>query len=102
LPYSHLDDKELFDRLRKAELSEAIKTDEKWQLFGEMRKRTIDNVIDEFALRTEPDDTVKIIQLQTILKLYKFKFDDALQENIISGEYAFNEIKERDAISNIT
>jgi len=93
--YKSLDDKALFDQLNKAGLAEKLKSDPDWELFKEGAKRVIDMAVDEFAVRTDPKDLAKIIQLQVIIKKYKFKLFSEIEQIASEGELAFEEAKHR-------
>lgn len=96
--YNNLDDKELYDKLEKAELASRLKGSSEWKLLEEAARRIVDRAITEFALKTKADDIVRIIELKTIIKKYKFMLFDELEMLVQEGEYAFEEAKQRDII----
>lgn len=104
-----MDDRELYETLEKAGLVEKLRSDPAWKMLQEAATRIAERAVMEFALKTDPTDTKKIIMLQTILKKYKVGglfdeikmlesesnaiFNEAKQRGLIGG--LFHEVMER-------
>ena len=98
MPYNLMEDKELFDRLHKADLAQKVKTHDDWALLTEARERIVDRAIAAFAMGTKADDLVRIIELQTIIKKYKYGLFDEIEQIAREGELVFNEMRDRDLL----
>ena len=96
--YSSLPDKELFDLVEKANLAERLENDPAWKMLKEAADRIVDRAITEFALRTNPNDTERIIELQVIIKKYKYGLFDEVRVLKNDAANAFEEAKDRGAI----
>lgn len=93
-----LDDKELHDRIEKARLSENFIHSYEGKLIKEAAIRIIDKAVAKFALQTKADNLREIIELQTIIRKYRFGLFDEMKLLIQEGEFAFEELKERDLL----
>lgn len=85
--YSILDDKELYEQLNKAGLIEKLSTSPEWKLLQEAANRIVDRAIREFACNVKATDIVRLIELQTIIRKYKYGLIDEV--NILKNESEF-------------
>jgi len=93
--YSILDDRVLYEKLEKAGLADRLETQPEWKLLKEGSERIIERAIAEFALKTKADDIVRIIELQTIIKKYKYGLFEEIKWLVQEGELIFEEGKNR-------
>lgn len=99
MSFDILDDKEIFDKLKKAELAERLLASPEWKLLKEAALRIVDRAISKFALSTKADDLVAIIELQIIIRKYKFGLFEEIDLLAQEGIVAFEEAKDRQLIS---
>lgn len=95
-----LDDKELFDRLEKSGLAEKLDNDPAWKLIKEAGDRIVAAAADEFANNVKADDVVRIIELQVIMKKFKWIFSE-IDMMIQEGHLVFEECKERGLVEKL-
>ena len=97
----HLTDAEISAGLKKAGLAERLVNDEHWKLLKEGADRVVEAKLEEFAYKADPTDVAAVVEMQTILKMYKF----GLFDNIISmsnqEEEFFEEVEDRGLLSKI-
>jgi len=93
--YSNLEDKELFDKLHKAELSDRLLHSPEWKLLKEAADRIIDRTLQRFAFAIKADDMVAIIETQILLRKYKYGLFAEVDQLAQEGELFFEELKER-------
>jgi len=90
-----LSDKELHDKLQEAGLVEKLTSSPEWGMFKEASDRIIDRAINEFAKNTKADDTVKVIELQTIIRKYKYGLFNEVNSLKVESDMLFEEAKSR-------
>ena len=95
---SNIDDKELYDLIEKASLAEKLENDPAWKMLREAANRIVDRATTEFALRTNPNDTEAIINLQVIIKKYKYGLFDEVSILKAESDQAFSEAQDRGVI----
>lgn len=93
--YNTLDDKELFDKLQKAELSTRLINSDEWKLLKEAADRIIDRTLERFAFSIKADDMVGIIETQILLRKYKYGLFTEVSQLAQEGELYFNELRDR-------
>ena len=89
------EDKELFESIEKGGFVEKLESDPSWKILREIADKIVEKAVIEFAVKTKPDDVVRIIQLQTIIKKYKFAFFDEIQRYKDDADMAYIEVQER-------
>lgn len=93
--FDYLDDRELFDKLQKAGLAEALRNSPEWSLVREAARRIVDRAVEKFAIATKADDVVGIVELQATIRKYKFGLFEEIGQLVQEGEIAFEEAKSR-------
>jgi len=94
-------DQEILDQLKRAELARKLEESEEWQLVKEAMRRVHDKHVLQWR-KTDPTDTVAMIQLQQICNLYAEDFLPALIRNFEAyGEFAYEQAKERGLLERI-
>lgn len=101
MSFDTLDDKELYDKLNKAELADRLLVSPEWKLLKEAASRIVDRAISKFALSTKADDLVAIIELQTVIRKYKFGLLEEIDLLAQEGIIAFEEAKARELITKV-
>lgn len=90
-----LDDKEIFDQLHKAGLAEKLVNEEHWKLLKEASDRIVERAVKEFALKADPTNLAHIIQLQTVIRQYKYGFLREIEILKTESELLFDEARDR-------
>lgn len=98
MDYSTLDDKELFDRLEKAGLVEKLQTDPAWGLLKEAAGRIVDRA-ERTLVNTPASNTEGIIELQQVIKKWKYGLFAELEMLKQESEVAYRELQERDTLT---
>lgn len=96
--FSVLDDKDLFEKLNKAELSDKLINSAEWRLLKEAADRIIDRTLERFAFSIKADDMVGIIETQILLRKYKYGLFSEVEQLAQEGELFFEELKERGVV----
>ncbi len=90
-------EKELMDRVEKAELVYRLKNQKEWQVFKEVADRIAENAIRKLVY-TKADDMVAIIELQVVIRKYKFALFSEIKQIIEEGKTAIDAITENDLL----
>ena len=96
--FTDLTDRQLFDELEKAHLTERLETTPEWKMLKEAAGRIVERAVTEFAVKVKPDDVTRIIQLQTIIKKYKYGLFDEIRILKQESEQLFTEARDRGLI----
>lgn len=73
--------------------------DPAWKMLQEAGKRIVDRAIDEFAMKVKAGDTTRIIELQTIIRKYKYGLFDEVRMLKMESDQAYAEAKERGVLN---
>lgn len=92
---TNIDDKELYDLIEKSNLAEKLESDPAWKMLREAGDRIVERAVTEFALKTNPNDTERIIELQVIIKKYKYGLFDEIRILKQESDVAFHELRDR-------
>jgi hypothetical protein len=95
LELTHIDDKALYDLIEKTNLADKLESDPAWMMLREAGDRIVERAVTEFALRTNPNDIDRIIELQVIIKKYKYGLFDEIRILKQESDTAFSELQER-------
>jgi len=76
--------------------------EEHWSLLQEASERIVDKAIAEFAIKTDPENWSKIIQLQVIIKKYKYGLFSEIEQIAQEGRLVFDEVRERGKLNDLT
>lgn len=98
--YSEYSDKELFESLSKAGLSDKLENSPEWKMLREAADRIVNRAVNEFALKAKADDLTRITELQAIIRKYKYGLFDEVQLLKVESEFIYQEAKERGIIGN--
>lgn len=60
------------ETLRKIDLTTTLVTSNEWRIVKDAAERIVERAVYKFATATKADDLVGIIELQTIIKKYKY------------------------------
>ncbi len=101
IDYSILDNKELYDQLSRAGLIEKLATSPEWKLLQEAANRIVDRAIKEFACNVKATDTVRLIELQTIIRKYKYGLIDEVNILKNESEFIYQTAKDRGLIGEV-
>ena len=96
--YSDLGDKDLFELLEKAGLADKLINAPEWKMLDEARKRIVDRAVDELATKVKAHETERIIELQTIIRKYKYGLFDEVKLLKLESDAAFTEAEDRGII----
>lgn len=99
--YSTLDDKELFEQLNKAGLIDKLATSPEWKMLTEAANRIVDRAIKEFACNVKATDTLRIIELQTIIRKYRYGLIEEVNILKNESEFIYQTAKDRGLIGDI-
>lgn len=94
--YEDLDDITLLRRLETAAIAERLKATDEWKLVQEARKRIVERAVNEFAIKTKADNTVRIIELQTVIRKYKYGLFKEIELLADEGRFLYEAVKRRD------
>jgi hypothetical protein len=89
-----LSDKELFDECQKSGAIEKLTNSPEWKIIKEASERIIDRAVNEF-INTKADDTIRIIELQTIIRKYKIGLFSEINVLKQASDLLFEEAKSR-------
>ena len=92
---TNIDDKALYDLIEKSNLAEKLETDPAWKMLREAGDRIVERAVNEFATKTNPNDTERIVELQVIIKKYKYGLFDEIRILKQESDTAFRELQER-------
>lgn len=92
---------DLNQRVDKAELVHRLKTDKSWKLFEEVADKIANDAIRELVVNTKADDMVKIINLQTIVRKYKYALFGEIDQLVNEGRAAYETLKEDSMLGTI-
>jgi hypothetical protein len=67
-----MDDKDLFDKLEKAGLAEKLENSPEWRLLKEASTRIVEKAVAKLVLSTKATDLLAIVELQTVIRKYKY------------------------------
>lgn len=95
LQYKELDNKELFDRLHSAEIAELLRSDPKWALLEEARKRIVDRAIFKFVTDQDHTNVAKTIEFKIIIKKYLYGLFSEVEQMAKEGDILFDELQDR-------
>lgn len=90
-----LSDKELHEAFQKAEIARKIEESPEWKILKEASNRIVDRAINEFAKNVKADDELRIIELQTIIRKYKYGLLAEVDLLKTESEFLFEEAKSR-------
>ena len=92
-----LPDKEIYDRLEKAALADRFLNSQEGKLIKEAADRIVERAVTKFALGGPKlaKDPVAIMELQMVIKKYKFGLFSEMDMLRKEGEYIFQEAKIR-------
>lgn len=94
-----LDDKDLFDQLEKAALSDKLKGSPEWKLLQEAADRIVDRAVNQLVLlQLTPESMYKAMTLQTIIRKYKHDLFGEIDFLVKEGEKAFEEASDREIL----
>ena len=96
--FTDLSDKELFDNLEKANLADKLENQPEWKMLREAADRIVDRAVAELTLKVKPSETERIVQLQTIIKKYKYGLFDEIKILKMESEQLFTEASDRGLI----
>jgi hypothetical protein len=96
--YDELDDKELYDKLSQAGLADKLQTSQEWGLLKKAADRIVERAIKAFMV-TPATNTQAIIELQQVIKKYKYGLFAEIEMLRNEGEYVFEAAVERQLIS---
>lgn len=94
MDYSQFKDEDITDKLSNAEIIERFEESDGWRLIQEACKRTVLRAQEEL-LHTPADNTVRMVELQQIIKLYRNVLNGLINSFKNEGRMAFEEAKER-------
>ena len=95
LPFKTLDDKELFEKLHRAEMAEILRTDPRFQLLNEARNRIVERAILKFVTDDDHDNIAKTIEFKIIVKKYKYGLFSEVEQMAKEGDILFDEMQAR-------
>lgn len=90
-----ISDKDLYERLENSALADRLESDPAWGLVKKAAERIVDRAVADFAIKCDPSDMKRIIQLQTILKKYKYGLFEEIRILKTESDFLFEEVKER-------
>lgn len=93
--YSILEDKELFEKLQQAELSDKLVNSKEWQLLKVAADRIVERALERFALVIKADDIVGVIETQILLRKYKFGLFSEVDQLAKEGRLYYEELQDR-------
>jgi hypothetical protein len=96
--YSEFTDKELFDQLEKSGLAEKLMNQPEWKMLEEAGKRIVDRAVTELVLKVKAHEHERIIELQTIIRKYKYGLFDEVRVLKMESDQAFTEAEDRGLI----
>lgn len=96
--YSVMDNKDLYDQLNKAGLIDKLATSPEWKMLQEAANRIVERAIKEFSCSTKANNIVRIIELQTIIRKYKYGLIDEVNILKNESEFIYQEAKFRGLI----
>lgn len=95
MEYSHLTDAELHDLLAKSDGAQDFLNSKVGKIIQEVAHRKIEHAVAKFALQAKADDLREMIELQTIIRVYKYELFDDVKFLAREGENIFDEIHGR-------
>ena len=93
--YRELTDPELYDQLEKANLAEKLEVQPEWAMLKEAANRIVERAVLELTVKCKASETERIIQLQTIIKKYKYGLFDEIKVLKMESEQLFTEAHDR-------
>jgi hypothetical protein len=93
--FSELEDKELYDKIEQGNLADGFLKSKNGKLVNEAARRIIEKAVCEFALRTDVNDIAKVIELQIIIRKYKFGLFEEIKMLAEDGREAEDELQDR-------
>jgi len=95
-----MEDKALFDALHKAGLVEKLTSSEEWKMLKEAGDRIVARAVNEFMV-TPASDTLKIMELQVILRKYKKGIFQEVEMLKNESDRIYEEAKDRGMIGDL-
>jgi hypothetical protein len=96
--YTELSDPQLFEQLEKANLAEKLEVQPEWAMLKEAANRISERAVMELAVKCKPSDLERVIQLQTIIKKYKYGLFDEIKILKMESEQLMTEAMDRGLI----
>ena len=96
--YLELSDRELFEELQKADLADKLETSPEWRMLKEAANRIIDRAVLEFACKVKANDLPKIIELQTVIRKYRFGLINEVDILKQESKYIYQSARDRGLI----
>lgn len=95
MDYSVLDDEQLYDEFKKADIANRLATSPEWALVKEAANRIVERAVDKFATATDPSDMGAILELQLTIRKYKHGLFAEVEMLAQTSEIYFDELAER-------
>lgn len=97
----NMTDKELYDKIHQAGLAERLANSEEWQLVQKAADRIVERAV-RTLVNTPATNMAAVIELQQVIKKYKFGLFAEIEMLRKEGELIFDELKEREALPDFT
>lgn len=94
MDYRDLSDKDLFDLFAKADVAEKLMNQEEWKILKEASERIAERAIKRLATITKADNIVEIIELQTIIKKYRYGLFSEVEQLKTEAEFIESQVVE--------
>jgi len=91
---SEMENKELWDKLNNAQLIDKLKNQKEFQILKKIARRIVDRAVNTFALQTRASETEAVIELQVIIKKWKFELFAEIEQMQREGKQAFDMLNE--------
>ena len=92
--YDKLTDKELFDKISQAALAEKLETHDEWKLLRVAADRIVERAV-RALIQTPATNTAAVIELQQVIKKYKFGLFAEIDLLRQEGEFVLDELRNR-------
>ncbi len=96
--YSELTDREIYEKLEQASLADKLLNSPEWKIFQEASDRIVERAVEELATKVKADETTRIIELQTIIRKYKYGLFNEIKILKMESDQLFTEARERGVI----
>lgn len=101
MAFENLSDKELYDKIHQAGLAERLVNSEEWQLVQKAADRIVERAV-RTLVNTPATNLAAVIELQQVIKKYKYGLFAEVEMLRKEGELVFDELQERDALTGVT
>ena len=92
----HLSDIELLKELEESALAERLKSSEEWKLLKTLAERVVERAVNELAIKTRPDDIVRITELKTVIRKHKYGIFKEIELLAEKGPFLYDTARKRD------